>query len=66
MLCKCIYSERPGMDPLGGPCRDCGGTRVAHCCEGTQQTPVDDVIESAVAKMSKEELAFYFWIRRPN
>lgn len=47
MRCKCADSETPGFVTYSAPyiapdlytvslvpCPDCGGTQVAHCCDG--------------------------------
>jgi predicted metal-binding protein len=44
MICEtCRYNDPPGFVWKAGvlePCPDCGGTRVAHCCDGL--TACDD------------------------
>jgi hypothetical protein len=51
MLCDtCRFTERPGFvrartrsahEPDGEmiPCPDCGGTGIAHCCDGVCEQP---------------------------
>ena len=38
MICEtCRYNDPPGFVRCAGsiePCPDCGGTQVAHCCDG--------------------------------
>jgi hypothetical protein len=56
MLCEtCRYSGRVGFVGAGGhtspedrldeqliPCPDCGGSGIAHCCDGICEQPTGD------------------------
>jgi len=51
MICEtCRYSNPPGFVRRAGalePCPDCGGTQVAHCCDGL--TACNDPVGSETA-----------------
>jgi len=51
MICPtCRYNDPPGFirnGPAPEPCPDCGGTMVAHCCDGL--TACNDPVEEALA-----------------
>ena len=52
MICPtCRYNDPPGFVRNGTelePCPDCGGTMVAHCCDGLTacNDPVDDAMDA--------------------
>jgi hypothetical protein len=57
MICPtCRYSDPPGFIRNGAslePCPDCGGTMVAHCCDGL--TACNDPVAEALAADASDE-----------
>ena len=57
MICEtCRYNDVPGFIRNGAafePCPDCGGTMVAHCCDGL--TACNDPVEPSMDADAADE-----------
>jgi hypothetical protein len=66
MICPtCRFNDPPGFvrnGPALEPCPDCGGTMVAHCCDGL--TACNDPVEEAVAADAADEARYQ--LSRPS
>jgi hypothetical protein len=60
MICPiCRHNDPPGFLRNGAalePCPDCGGTMVAHCCDGL--TACNDPVEEALTADAVDEARY--------
>ena len=60
MICPtCRFNDPPGFVRHGAalePCPDCGGTQVAHCCDGL--TACNDPVDAAMAADAADEARY--------